>query len=298
MWFKNLYLFKLEPGFSLSPEELHQELEQRLFKGCSATQRESFGWVAPLGRDSESLTHATNGYILITMARQERLLPASVIREEMEQRVADIELQEDRKVSNKEKKEMREAIEFELLPRAFTRTQNMDAWIDPKEGWVVINTPSAKRAEELANLLRKTLGSFPVAPPETKNPPAASMTRWLEQGALPAPFTFGEDCELRSDGEEKGVAAFRKHELLADDVSTALKNGKYVSKLGLIWDEKIQFMLTEDLQLTRLRFLDVLEEQMQHEDPQSHAERLDIEFALMTGEVTQMLGQLLAQMDV
>lgn len=297
MWFKNLYLFKLESPFSLSAEALHEALEQRQFAECAATQRESFGWVPPLGRDSESLTHATNGYILMTMARQERLLPASVIREEMEHRVAEIELQEDRKVSNREKKELREAIEFELLPQAFTRTQHMDAWIDPNDGWVVINTASSKRAEELANLARKTLGSFPVAPVQTDNPPAASMTRWLKQGSLPAPFTFGQDCELRSEGSEPGVAAFRKHELLTDEVIATLNNGKYVSKLAMIWDEKIQFMLTEDLQLTRLRFLDVLEEQMQDEDPQSHAERLDIEFALMTGEVTQMLGQLLAHLQ-
>lgn len=296
MWFKNLYLFKLESEFSFSAESLHDALQQRPFKGCSATQRESFGWVPPLGRDSDSLTHATNGYILITMARQERLLPASVVREEMEQRVADIELQEDRKVSGREKKDIREAIEFEFLPRAFTRTQKLDAWIDPNGRWVVINTSSAKRAEELATLFRKTVGSFPVALPETRNPPAASMTRWLKQSSVPAPFEFGQDCELRGEGEESGVAAFRKHELLTDEVLATLNNGKYVSKLGMIWDGKIQFVLTEDLQISRLRFLDVLEEQMQDEDPQSHAERLDIEFALMTGEVSHLLKQLMSHL--
>ena len=293
MWFKNLYLFKLESEFELSPEELHEELGNKLFKECQPTQRESLGWVPPLGRDSDSFTHAANGFILVTMARQERLLPASVIREEMEQRVADIQLEEDRKVSNREKKDMREEIEFEFLPRAFLRTQKMDAWIDPKGQWVVVNTSSATRAEEMATLLRKTLGSFPVAPAETENPPALSMTKWLKQGVLPTPFDFGQDCELKSEGDEAGVVAFKKHELMVDEVVSNLDVGKYVSKLGLIWDEKIQFILTEDLQITRLKFLDVLEEQMQDEDPQSHAERLDIEFALMTGEVSKMLAQLL-----
>lgn len=293
MWFKNLYLFKLESEFELSPEELNEELANKLFKECQPTQRESLGWVPPLGRNSESLTHAANGYILVTMARQERLLPASVVREEMEQRVADIQLEEDRKVSNKEKKDMREAIEFEFLPRAFLRTQKMDTWIDPKGQWVVVNTSSATRAEEMATLLRKTLGSFPVAPVESENTPASSMTKWLQQGVLPTPFDFAQDCELKSEGDEAGVVAFKKHELMVDEVVSNLNVGKYVSKLGLIWDEKIQFILTEDLQVTRVKFLDVLEEQMQDEDPQSHAERLDIEFALMTGEVSKMVAQLL-----
>jgi recombination associated protein RdgC len=293
MWFKNLYLFKLESEFKLSAEELHEQLGNKPFKECSPTQRESLGWVAPLGRNSESLTHAANGYILVTMARQERLLPASVIREEMEHRVAEIELTEDRKVSNREKKDLREAIEFEFLPRAFLRTQKMDAWIDPRGQWVIVNTSSSTRAEEMATLLRKTLGSFPVAPAETENSPATSMTKWLKQGVLPTPFDFGHDCELKSEGDEAGVAAFKKHELMADEVVANLDAGKYVSKLGLIWDEKIQFMLTEDLQITRVKFLDVLEEQIQNEDPQTHAEHLDIEFSLMTGEVSKLLNQLL-----
>lgn len=293
MWFKNLYLFKLDSEFKLSAEELHEQLGNKIFKECSPAQRESLGWVSPLGRNSESLTHAANGYILVTMARQERLLPASVIREEMEHRVAEIELTEDRKVSNREKKDLREAIEFEFLPRAFLRTQKMDAWIDPRGQWVIVNTSSSTRAEEMATLLRKTLGSFPVSPAETENSPAISMTKWLKQGVLPTPFEFGSDCELKSEGEDAGVAAFKKHELMADEVVTNLDAGKYVSKLGLIWDEKIQFMLTEDLQVTRVKFLDVLEEQMQNEDPQSHAEHLDIEFSLMTGEVSKLLKQLL-----
>jgi recombination associated protein RdgC len=301
MWFKNIYLYRLENDFTLSPEELHDALLKKAFTPCAATQRESLGWVSPLGKNSEMLTHAANGYILLTMARQERLLPASVIREEMEEKVAEIEAKEDRKVSRKEKKEMRENLEFELLPRAFTRTQKIDAWISPRHqgaGWLVVNTPSAPRAEALSELLRKTLGSLPLALPETEVVPTVAMSKWLKDGVLPVPFELALECELKSEGDEKSVVAFRKHELLTDEVQANLDAGKVVSRLGMVWDNKISFLLTEDLQIRKLRFLDVLEEQLQDSDPQTHEEHLDIEFALMTGEVSAMLGDLFKALNL
>jgi len=297
MWFKNLYLFKFEKDFSLNADELHQELGKKPFTPCSATQRESMGWVAPLGKGTSSLTHASGNNILMSMARQERLLPAAVIKETLEEKIEAIELKDDRKVSAREKKDMREDIEHELLPRAFTRTQRIDAWIDTKNGWLILNTPSAPRAETFTKLLRTTLGTLPVTLPDAEVSPAVAMTDWLSKGKLPSPFVLGLECELKDQGDEKGVASFRQHDLDADEIQTSLQAGKYVSKLAIEWDEKISFVLSEDLQIKKLKFLDVLEEQLQDNDPQTHAEHLDIQFALMTGEVAGMLKDLMESLD-
>ena len=291
MWFRNLYLFKFEKDFSLNAEELHEELSKKPFTPCSATQRESMGWVSPIA-DGSSLTHSSNKYILFTMARQERLLPATVVKEALQEKIEAIEAKDDRKVSNREKKEMREDIEHELLPRAFTRTQKIDAWIDPKNGWLILNTPSAPRAEAFTQLLRKTLGSLPVALPDSEVSPSVAMTQWLSSSKLPAPFVLGYECELKNQGDDKGSAVFKQHDLTLDEVQSSLKAGKAVSKLAIEWDEKISFVLSDDLQIKKLKFLDVLEEQLQDSDPQTHAEHIDIEFALMTGEVAALLTDL------
>ena len=292
MWFKNLYLYQLQKEFPLSAEDLEEKLAAKSFHPCTAAQRESLGWVSPLGRDSEALVHASNGYLLLTMAMQERLLPSSVIKEELEERVAFIQDSEGRKVGSKEKKDLREQIEFELLPKAFTRTRRLDAWIDTQSHWLVINTSSASQAERLTTLLRKTIDSLPIVTPEVDNSPVALMTQWLTDGNLPSPFVLGDECELQSQDEEKSVAVFKKHELLADEVQSNLATGKQASKLMLCWDEKISFVLTADLQIKRVKFLDVLDEKLDEHDPQSYAEKLDIEFNLMTGEVSQLLTDL------
>ncbi|HIO91813.1 MAG TPA: recombination-associated protein RdgC [Leucothrix mucor] len=297
MWFKNLYLFKLNGEFTLSAEELHEELGKKIFAPCSAGQRESSGWVSPLGKNSESLSHAANGYILITMARQEKILPSSVIREELEERVETIQNNENRKVSNNEKKDLREEIEFELLPRAFARTQKFDAWIDPRGQWVVVNTSSPARAEALTELLRESIGSLPTALPETEVPAILAMTQWLKEEKAPAPFVLGSECELKSQDEDKSVATFRKHELTADEIHSNLDTGKLATKLALEWDEKIGFVLTEDFQIKKLKFLDILAEKLDEEDPQSHEEHIDIEFALMTGEVSRLLIDLMKVLE-
>ncbi len=293
MWFKNLYLYNFEKDFSLNAEELHEELAKKPFTPCSATQRESAGWVPPLGKNATSFTHASNGYILLSMARQERLLPAAVIKETLDEKVEAIELKENRKVSSREKKELREDIEHELLPRAFTRTQKIDAWIDPKGGWLILNTPSAPRAEAFTKLLRSTLGTLPVTLPESEISPAVVMTNWLSSSKTPEPFALGYECELKNQGDDKGSVTFRQHDLTLDEVQTSLQAGKYAAKLALEWDEKISFVLSEDIQIKKLKFLDVLEEQLNDNDPQSHEEHLDIQFSLMTGEVSLMLKDLM-----
>lgn len=293
MWFKNLYIFKLDEKIEESAEKLHEMMEPKIFKPCSPTQRESFGWIEPLGEKSSSLTHAVQHYTLITLARQERILPATVVRETLDERVSEIEIAEDRKVSNKEKKELKEAIEFELLPRAFTRTQKVDAWLDTKGGWLVVNTSSAKRAEDISGLLRKCLGSFAVSLPSMEIPVTTTMTRWLSTTELPAPFDFGQECELVSQQDDKSKVIVRNHSLLDDTVQNHLNAGKQVSKLSLEWAEKLRFVLTEDLQIKKLQFLDVMDDAFEETDPQSHEERVDIEFALMTGEVSDCWQQLL-----
>lgn len=294
MWFKNLYLLRLNADFTITPEELHEALESKPFLGCGKELREASGWVSPLGRHSEQLVHAANGYMLLTLAHQEKMLPASVIREELDTTVAEIEEKEGRKVGKREKQDLRDEIEFELLPQAFTRTKKTDAWLDLQNGWMIINTSSSTQGERLTHLLRSTLGSLPVTPPKTDVSPGTLMTQWLaEEGSLPTPFALGEDCELRGQGDEQSVAVFKRHELTTEEVQTNLANGKLVSKLALVWDEKISFMLSDDLAIRRVRFLDVLEDSLKDADPQSHAEKLDIEFSLMTGEVTRLLADLM-----
>ncbi|MCL4164637.1 UNVERIFIED_CONTAM: hypothetical protein GTU68_012324, partial [Idotea baltica] len=253
MWFKNLYLYQFEKDFNQDADTLHEALSAKPFVECSATQRESMGWVPPLGKNSEAYTHAVSNFVLLTMARQERLLPSSVVKEELDERVIELQERESRRVGAKEKKELRERVEDELLPRAFTRTQKLDAWIDLAGGWVVINTPSAARAEAFTTLLRKTIGSLPAVPPKTEAV-TPILTQWLTEYKTPEPFEIGDECELKGTGDDQATAAFRKHELDTEEVKSNLQSGKQASKLALIWDKKVSFVIGDDMVVKKLKF--------------------------------------------
>lgn len=292
MWFKNLYLYRLPSEFTLNVDELPDQLAGQAFQGCGSDQHESTGWVSPFGRDAEQLALVTNDYVLVRMAHQERILPSSVIKEELEERVQQLEEQENRKVGTREKKTLREQIEFELLPRAFTRTRQLDAWIDTVNGWMVVNTASANQAERLTSLLRNTIGSLPVTLWSASNKLPVLMTQWIKDNQAPAPFLLGDECELRIPGEAGAVAVFKKHELNTEEVISNLNAGKMAAKLMLTWADKMSFILTDTLQIKRVKFLDLLTERLDKSNAETYAEQLDIEFALMTGEVSLLLNDL------
>ena len=294
MWFKNIRAYRLTSPFDLSPEQLGQQLAQRAFQPCAKSQALSTGWVPPLGDDSEELVHAAGGRLLLRLKREEKLLPAAVVREQLEEKVAVIESEQARKVYRKERLSLKDEIVQDCLPRAFTRSSNVFAYIDVKANWIFVDAASAARAEELLNLLRECIGSFPVLLPQVNNAPAATMTGWLVHRNLPDDFALGEECELREPGEEGGVVRCRGVDLLSEEVETHLNAGKQASRLALHWDERLSLLLAEDLCLRRLKFSDELMKENEDIPEADQAARLDADFALMSDAITAVQERILA----
>jgi recombination associated protein RdgC len=293
MWFKNIRAYRLTSSFDLSPEQLGEKLAQRGFQPCAKSQAMSAGWVPPLGGESSELVHAAGGRMLLKLKREERLLPATVVREQLEEKVAAIEAEQGRKVYRKERLTMKDEIVADCLPRAFTRSAGVYAYIDTRANWIFVDAASAGRAEELLNLLRECIGSFPVLLPQVNNAPAATMTGWLLHHNLPDDFALGEECELRDPGDEGGVVRCRGVDLLSEEVETHLHAGKQVARLSLSWEERLSMVLAEDLCLRRLKFSDELMKENEAIPEADNAARLDADFALMSDAVTSLQERIL-----
>jgi recombination associated protein RdgC len=294
MWFKNIRAYRLTKPFDLSPEALGQKLAARAFVPCAKSQALSFGWVPPLGEESEELVHAAAGRILLKLKREEKLLPSTVVREQLDEKVADIESAQGRKVYRKERLNLKDEIVQDCLPRAFSRSTPVYAYIDVKANWIFVDAASASRAEELLNLLRECVGSFPALLPQVNNAPSAVMTAWLLHRSLPDDFELGQECELRDPGEEGGVVRCRGVDLLSEEVETHLHAGKQVARLALHWDERLSVLLAEDLCLRRLRFADELMKENEEIPEADNAARLDADFALMAAAVTGLQERVMA----
>src|SRR5690606_27071383 len=83
-----------------------------------------------------------------------------------------------------------------------------------------------------------------------------------------------------------------RHELQADEIRSHLEAGKQVTRLALVLDEHVSFVLGEDLVLRTLKFLDGAVEQLENSERDSLHAELDARFALMAGELKRLFAVL------
>jgi len=291
MWFKNLFLYRA-PAWRISPSQLEAALLRQPFQGCGNMDMESRGWVSPRG-NGDALVHCLGQQMLIALCVEQKLLPASVINQYAKARADDIEEEQGSRPGRKQLREIRERVTEELMPRAFTRRRTTFAWIDPTNGWLVIEAANAVKAEEVLDVLRKSLEALPLALVKTHLSPMSAMTGWLAANEPPAGFTIDRDCEMLAPGEEKATVRYVRHPLEAQEIRGHIEDGKQVTKLALTWNDRISFLLHENLQLKRLAFLDILKEQSE-QNAEAAEEQFDADFAIMTGELARFLPDLIA----
>jgi recombination associated protein RdgC len=294
MWFRNARVFRFTKPFDITAETLEEKLQADAFKPCGPQETARQGWVAPLGKHGEQLVHSANGYFLIALRKEEKILPGPVIKEVVEERAEAIELEQSRKVRRKEKDEIKEQVMLEMLPQAFSRNRRCYAYLTPQDGVLVVDAGSAKQAEDLASTLRKSLGSLPVRPPVVEQAPAFTFTGWLNDTVEhPANLVLGNECELKDPSEDGGVVRCKGLDLKADEIRNHLEAGMQVTKLALTWDDSVSFVLDEELGIRRLKFGETLQEQLDDVDADDAAARFDAAFTLMTLELSRLIPGLL-----
>ncbi|MEH6471691.1 MAG: recombination-associated protein RdgC [Halopseudomonas sp.] len=294
MWFKNLVFYRFTRPFDLDAEALTEQLEQHRFGPCRAQELSRYGWTSPMAKLSDQLVHSGNGCLLLCAQKEEKILPASVIRDYLTERVELIETEQDRKVRKKEKDDLKDEIIIDLLPKAFSRYQHTHAYIDPKQGLLVVDASSAKRAEELCSHLRQTLGSLPVSIPALNQAPTSVMTSWLlEEQAMPAGFELGDESELKDPSENGAILRCKQQDLLGDEIRPHLDAGKLAVKLALGWRDSCRMILSDDLILRRLKFSDTLLDQAADEGAADAAAAFDADFFLLTETLGKLIPELL-----
>ncbi len=296
MWFKNLQVYRLGQAFDLSAEVFEQRLVGAGFKGCKSMDMLAAGWTPPLGRGSSQLVHTANAYLMICARKEEKIIPAGVVKQLLDDKVAEIEMAEDREIYRREKRRMREDIMVTLLPHALSRITDQYAYIDTRNGMMVVDAASPAKAEALVSQLRTTLGRFPATPVSIRQSLSAVMTRWLNGESLPDDIELGNECELKHPDPTGGVVSCKHQDLGAGEIRNHIKNGKYATRLALQWKERLSFVLHEDMSIKRLRFEDIVMEAEDDTVADDAATRFDLDFTLMTLELTEFLPELFSML--
>ncbi len=290
MWFRNLRLYRLQRELNLDLARIDELLSRRPLARCGSFEMATRGWVFP--HQEGAFVHAVNRQWLLALGVEQKLLPASVIRQTAQERAAVIEMEQGRKIGRKEMRDISERVTEELMPKAFSQRRTTWGWLDPINGWLAVAAGSDARADEFMETLLTTLDDITPRPLQTQVSPIAAMTGWLAGNDAPAGFTLDSDLELRSASQAQAAIRYVHHDIAGPEIAAHIAAGKIATKLGMTWNDKVSFVLTDKLHLKRLAFLDILKDQTDQSGITAD-EQFDADFALMAGELAQLFDDLL-----
>lgn len=292
MWFKALRIYQARTAQPWSSEKLQAALATHLFRSCASQEEMTAGWVSPGG--NEALVLSQGDHWLLKLKIEEKILPASVVREQLQDKAEEIEASENRKMGRKEKQNLADEIRLDLLPRAFTRSRSLWVWLDGQNHRILIDNTTDKLCEQALNLLREGLGSLPVVPLSTQLPASQIMTQWLDDQPA-AGLELLDSCELRDPEDDKAVVRIKGQSLDGDEIKQHLSAGKRATQLRVNWQDQVTFTFTDAFTLKSLNFADELLEEAEDVNPdQDPLIALDAEFILMSNTLSTLVDQLIA----
>ena len=282
-------MYRFPAPWKISASSFEEQLGRNAFRSASGFEMQTQGWASP--RDDGGLVHTVHGQMLISLCTEKKLLPASVIKEVTKAKAIEAEERQGYKPGRKQMRDLKEQVTDELLPRAFSVRRHTGVWIDAANGWLVIDTSSPGKADDVVTLLNKSVDDFVVERVNTTMSPGVAMTAWLANDDVPAGFSIDQDTELQSPVEEKATVRFVRHALDAKEVQRHIAAGKQCTRLALTWANRVSFVLTDTMVVKRLAPVDVIRESEEGQ-AQNDDERFDADFTLMTGELRRMMADL------
>ncbi|WP_318493386.1 recombination-associated protein RdgC [Photobacterium leiognathi] len=296
MFFKNLIVYRLTRDLEIFSdfEKLEQLLEEFSLKPCGSQDVKKFGWVPAFnGSDVKVMPSSSNFFIRARVT--EKLLPPAIIKEYSEDRFASFEMREGRPPKKSEKLTIKDEVILELLPRAFTRSKDTCVAYLADMGFLLVGATSEKAASDVTALLRKSIGSLPIVPLMPAKSIPLVMTESLKAGSLNSSnLTFGDSASFAAADEPDNKANFKNQDLSSDEIDVMLANNKLVVKANLDWSDAINFDLDDDFYIRRINYSEDLKDQNDDIDRDDTAQRFDADLALVLGEFSRLLPDLLS----
>jgi len=294
MWAKNIQVYRIPKNWDMTQEKLESGLSTKLFQPCSSLETESSGWV-PVRKTSPAVVQAVGKNMMVMFCAGKKLIPSSVVAEQVKIKAAEIENAQGYTPGRKQLKQLKEDVIEALIPRAFEVKKTTMAWFDLKNGWLIIDTTSTNKADEVIKHLLTAIDKFPIQSLKLERTPVAAMTNWLSIDEAPRGFTVDQDTELKSKEEGGATVRYLKHTPENQDMQRQITTGKHCTRLALTWEDKISFVLTETFSIKKIAPLAVLKES-EDLSGKNDEERFDADFMLMAAEIGSLLNDLTAEL--
>ena len=285
---KNAIVYRIADEWAMELAQAEKALANASFVPCGSTQEKSVGWVPPRGEEHGLLVESIDGQWMLRFMTEAKVLPASVIARKVKEKVDRIEKETGRSPGKKEGRELKEEAKLDLLPMAFTKQSSNWVWIDLQSHLMVLDTASQSKADEVVTLLVDALPGLAVALLDTQGSPQAYMAHWLKEQEPPVGFSIDRECELKSADEAKAVVRYAHHPLDIDEIREHIDQGKLPTSLAMSWDDRVSYVLTDQLHIKKIALLDSVFDSQNQEDT-----GFDADVAITTGELRKMLRDLI-----
>jgi recombination associated protein RdgC len=254
----------------------------------------AMGWYSPFNDPDSVLVHANQGAVLFAIRLEDKLLPASVIRESLDEKIKQMEVAEDRRISSQEKSRLRTEITASLLPKAFCKRELLMGYIDPVLNLLIVNTQSAVKFGLFQKLLHQSLPQLKLSalPLRQLN---YLMAEWLlHPELLSEAFEVADACVMQNPEKSASTVRCQNQSVLSEGVYSFIKAGFKISQIRLIWREQLAFTLRADGVVQQIKFLDMIQDMREEVEAQSQTEQLDADFFIMTQTFREFFQDLLA----
>jgi recombination associated protein RdgC len=286
--FRNVRYYRLDTAWPDSEKALSKELEKAGFTPCGPLTERSSGW-EPVDSDAGNLlARRVNGTDLLKLRSQSRVLPPSVIKEELEVRIEEFRTRMQEAPSPREKRRMKAEARDELMPKAMLKSDRIWGYVDPKQKVVGIDTALESVAERFLRRLGAPFGGLVARPLQYKQPVSELLTG-IFLGGAPSQFSLGRECRMKDAGDAHSTVRWSDFDLSDPTIRNHAASGMHLTHLGIVYDDIMSCVLDENGMVTKLRFLGMDDDIEDHKEPLA---RLDAEFVLITGTLQKMLGDL------
>ncbi|QRN40815.1 MAG: recombination-associated protein RdgC [Neisseriaceae bacterium] len=271
-WFKQLSVVLINPESFPSINVVEEKLTQHNIPLMMGLSKDVQGFVPAYSFTEQMIFPIENSWKM-RLKKEEKLLPSYIVNDELAVRIESVEKVEYRKISSREKREMKQSIIDDLLPKAFIKQSFIEALYNGTNGFLLIDQANESKRERFISELREALGGLQVTLLNTKMSVTTLMTTWLRRGYAERNFTLDNFCELKSVSDTSSAIKFYKCDLLAHEIQDIVENDRFVSQLALVWNDKIRFLLCHDFTLKNIRFIDMqVSDESDYDSDDSHSE--------------------------
>ena len=284
---KNAIAYLVTDGYRIDPEMLARVPAMP----CAPNQGHTAGFAKPCQHATDELVHRIGSFSLICLETEDRLLPGSVVADEVAERSAALEAQQGYKPGRKQLREIKERVTEDLLPKAFTQKRRTLAVFTGK--FFIVDTSSPARADMVIETLRRALDELPLSMISTQNGITGEMIKWL-LGDAPYGITVDNYVELERAEPGKPAISYKNTDLDEHDMQRRIGAGYIPRKLGITVADRLSLKIDDSLHLKHLVALDLMK--VDAEDSKRAEEMFDADIALMSGELVSVLNTLISSL--